>query len=36
MLMNVVQNIHDKNEKNYSSNFFKGAQKEGHSFLEER
>ena len=26
MLMNVVQNIHDKNEKNYFSNFFNGKE----------
>ena len=26
MLVNVVQNIHDKNEKNYSSNFFNGKE----------
>ena len=26
MLMNVVQNMYDKNEKNYSSNFFNGKE----------
>ena len=26
MLMNVVQNMYDKNEKNYSFNFFNGKE----------